>query len=141
MQVAAAIPRIARFGPEYEVLVLSGIYREAELVLNIANEALHPLFVTVAVLAGASWQEALPRCCSRIGGSSPWNYGAGMRWLVIAISKRGTTLVRYSDHHGAGSLVNCCGDIIEHSNAGAGHGRNISALNSEFARLCDLAAG
>jgi hypothetical protein len=38
-------------------------------------------------------------------------------------------------------LVNCCGDIIEHSNAGAGHGRNISALNSEFARLCDLAAG
>jgi hypothetical protein len=43
MQVAAAIPRIARFGPEYEVLVLSGIYREAELILNIANEALHPL--------------------------------------------------------------------------------------------------
>ena len=64
MQVAAAIPRIARFGPEYEVLVLSGIYREAELVLNIANEALHPLFVTVAVLAGASWRAALPwRCC------------------------------------------------------------------------------
>jgi hypothetical protein len=66
MQVAAAMPRIARFGPEYEVLVVSGIYREAELVLNIANEALHPLFVAVAVLAGASWQEALPWCCSRV---------------------------------------------------------------------------
>src|SRR6266850_4535715 len=86
------------------------------------------------------WRAALSSCCSRNGGSSPWNYGAGMRWLVIAISKRGTTLVRYSDHHGAGSLVNCCGDIIEHSNAGAGHSRNISALNSEFARPCGLAA-
>ena len=47
------MPRIVRVGPEYEVLGLSGNYREAELILNIANEALRSLLVAVVVLAGA----------------------------------------------------------------------------------------
>ena len=63
MQVAVAMPRIVRVGPEYEVLGLSGDYREAELILNIANEALRSLLVAVVVLAGASWRAALPWRC------------------------------------------------------------------------------
>jgi hypothetical protein len=54
------MPRIVRVGPEYEVLGLSGNYREAELILNISNEALRSLLVAVVVL----WRAALPwRCC------------------------------------------------------------------------------
>ena len=60
MQVAVAMPRIVRVGPEYEVLGLSGDYREAELILNIANEALRSLLAAVVVLAGGSWRTALP---------------------------------------------------------------------------------